>query len=47
MKPPLNEQADSVIAANQTRMDVNPMECINANALALHLAHKAKEGDRA
>ena len=35
--------ADSVIAANQTRMDVNPMECINANALALHLAHKAKE----
>ena len=41
------ELADSVIAANQTRMDVNPMECINANALALHLAHKAKEGGRA
>jgi len=28
-------------------MDVNPMECINANALALHLAHKAKEGGEA
>jgi len=38
--------ADSVIAANQTRMDVNPMECINANALALRLAHKAKGEDK-